>query len=222
MPQSVSDFMKVQPETFGATGAFDAILDVDSLLFIDPHLLRSSSAPEIAGSYEQVTARFSNILKVLNHSQQENDPFWNSAVKLFTFPELKGLCIGYSGKSTSGSGMGPALRLQILRTAKVIVDAGNSDPEIFELVGVFEDNVGPDRISDMVGRIIIDELLTYTERILIELGIKADEVVIGDKIYKLLHNPYNDSPIILLPRDILRDLPVAQDWERHRYDLCPQ
>jgi hypothetical protein len=76
--KSVSDHLAIEAERFAATGAFDAILDVDSLLFIDPHLLSSSSAPEIAASYETVTTRFKQVLKVLSHSQAEGDPFWKS------------------------------------------------------------------------------------------------------------------------------------------------
>ena len=61
--------------------------------------------------------------------------------------------------------MGKMLRNQILRTAKEIVDAGIKDPEFFELLGLFEEGIGPDRISDMVGRIIIDDLYKYTDRV---------------------------------------------------------
>jgi len=86
MPKSISDHIGVSAQSFAATGAFDAILDVDSLLFIDPHLLSSSSAPEVAASYETVRSRFRRILKVLSYSRAEDDPFWKGAVRLLLFP----------------------------------------------------------------------------------------------------------------------------------------
>jgi hypothetical protein len=103
---SISQHIKVSAKTFDQTGAFDAILDVDSRLFIDPHLLPSSKAPELSTSYGKVKKRFRDVLKLLEKSKRENDPFWRAAFALFYFPELAGLCIGYSAKGTRGSGMG--------------------------------------------------------------------------------------------------------------------
>lgn len=210
MPISVSQFVKVSAKRFDQTGAFDAILDVDSRLFIDPHLLPASGAPELSRSYGKVQKRFRDILKLLEKSKAENDPFWGAAFKLFYFPELEGLCIGYSADGTRGSGMGPRLRKRILRTAKAIVDEGVKDTEIFELVGLFEEDVGPDRISDMVGRIVIEDLQEYTERILKSLKVKTSKV--AGSPYESIQNSYNGKPLILVPSDVLRDLPIANDW----------
>ena len=210
MPISVSQFVGVSAKSFDQTGAFDAILDVDSRLFIDPHLLPASSAPELAKSYGKVKKRFTDILKLLEKSKGETDPFWKAAFGRFYFPELEGLCIGYSADGTRGSGMGPGLRKRILRTAKQIVDAGIEDTEIFELVGLFEEDVGPDRISDMVGRIVIEDLQKYTERILKSLKVKTSKV--AGNPYESIQNPYNGKPLILVPSDVLRDLPIANDW----------
>jgi hypothetical protein len=210
LPISVSQFVKVSAKKFDQTGAFDAILDVDSRLFIDPHLLPASKAPELSTSYSKVKDRFTHILKLLEKSRVENDPFWRAAFGLFHFPELEGLCIGYSADGTRGSGMGPGLRKRILRTAKLIVDEGVKDTEIFELVGLFENDIGPDRISDMVGRIVIEDLQKYTERILKSLKVKTSKI--AGSPYQSIRNPYNRKPLILVPSDILRDLPIANDW----------
>ncbi|MEM6530858.1 MAG: hypothetical protein AAF653_21355, partial [Chloroflexota bacterium] len=201
MAQSISTYLNVPTSDFAATGAFDAILEVDSKLFIDPHLLKFTSAPELANSYQTMLDRFSQIIKLLAQSKQRGDKFWHEAEKRMNFKEVKGLCIGYSSKSTSGSGMGAGFRLQLLKTAKTIVDAGIQDPEFFELLGLFEDGIGADRISDMVARIIIEDLLAYSQRIFTDLGV--DDRLIpwsyGDRQYQLVRNPYNNWPIILVP-----------------------
>jgi hypothetical protein len=211
MPKSVSDFLKIPVKKFDATGAFDAVLDVDSKLFIDPHLLKRTRVPELRKSYARLEKRFEDILTLLAKSKREGDVFRRAADKKFTFPELRGLCIGYSSHGTEGSGMGPELRARVLATAKEIIDVGVSAPEIFELVGLFEKDIGPDRISDMVGRIIVADLREYTERILKSLGAPLKKIT-GQKHQSFI-NPYSGYPVILVPRSLLRDLPIANSWE---------
>ncbi len=215
MTISVSEYIEVEAEVFDATGALDAILDVDSKLFIDPYLLKTTAAPELQHSYTAVSTRFGQVLRLLEKADGKNfrDPFWRQARRLFAFPEVQGLCIGYAKKNTSGSGMGIQLREQVLRTAKIIVNAGITDPEIFELMGIFEEGIGADRISDMVAWIILPDLLAYSERIFAELGARTTKTKSGEQTYKLVQNHHNNWPIILLPRDILRDLPIAYTWD---------
>jgi hypothetical protein len=213
VPISISHYLNIDPEVFTETGAFDAILDVDSLLFIDPHLLQETEAPELKGSYEKLRGHFRGILKLLTHTQAKQDSFWRQAQRLMTFGEIKGLCIGYAKSGTSGSGWGPALRERVLDTAKAIVDAGITDPEIFELMPVLEEKVGPDRISDMVSHVIFEDLLAYAERIFSNFGVPTQPVRYGSRDYQLPLNHYNQAPILLLPRDILNDLPIARSWD---------
>lgn len=211
MPVTISNHIGIDSKTFAKTGAFDSILDIDSKLFIDPHLLENCKVPELTSSYLKVKKRFEEILHLLSASKTEGDTFWREALRRFNFPELRGLCIGYSSKGTLGSGMGKMLRIQILRTAKEIVDAGIKDPEFFELLGLFEEGIGSDRISDMVGRIIIDDLYKYTDRVFTELKVKTTPI--KKTTYSSVINPFSRYPIILLPKAILRDLPIAHCWE---------
>lgn len=213
MPTSVSQHIGVSPSVFEATGAFDSLLEVDSSLFIDPHLLRATSAPELRGSHERLTKYFRAVLLIIKASTREGDVFWKRAASLLTFKEPNGLCTGYSARSTSGSGISGTLTQDILRTAALIVEAGVQEPEIFELVGLFQEGVGSDRISDMVARIILDDLVAYSKRIFDFLGIGKAKTPSADAITELPRNPYNKQPILLMPRDILRTLPVAHTFD---------
>ena len=105
---------------------------------------------------------------------------------------------------------GQKLRRKILTTAGEIVAEGVKDTEIFELVGLFQEDVGPDRISDMVGRIVIDDLRAYTQRILEALKVKT--IPIQGTTHRTIVNPFNKKFLILVPADVLRDLPIANDW----------
>ena len=180
---------------------------------MDPHLLRNCTIEEFKNSYATFTKHFHDINLLLTHSKTENDLFWKQADKRIDYREVRGLCLGFARKGTAGSGIGPQLRQRILRNAKSIIDAGRQDPVIFELMGLFEDDIGPDRISDMAARIISEDIVRYSNRVFepfkndfknrsVELDIKTDLPI----------NPYNHHPILLIPCSIIRDLPIAYDW----------
>ncbi|GAB5383436.1 MAG: hypothetical protein Alis3KO_05590 [Aliiglaciecola sp.] len=212
MPKSLSSILEIPSTSLEEAGAFDPILDTDSRLFIDPHLLKHSDLPEFEGSYERLQKRFIEIGKLLANCDEIGDVFWNAADKKMIWPEVQGLCIGYSNKGTSGSGIGPELRKRLLTTAKVIIHKGRNDPELFELVGMFEKDFGSDRISDMTANIIKDDLEAFTHRILEELSINvADKLKISHRTGLPL-NPFTGQVIYLVPMSLLRDLPVVLDW----------
>lgn len=133
---------------------------------------------------------------------------------MLKFPEVKGLCIGYSSNGVAGRGMGEKKRNQILESLHAIIQAGSSDPEIFELVGAFEEGIGPDLISDMTAKIIMKSLIAFTQRVCSDFGIPLVETHYSKKEppEDLPINPENGDPIILVPKQILKDLPVAESF----------
>lgn len=106
MPVKFSQWAEVDPQRLLAQSAFDPILDVDTRLFLDPHLLSKTRVPELAHSYERLQVRFTEIARLLLASDSRGDPFWRAADRLMIWPEVKGLCIGYTSKGTEGRGMG--------------------------------------------------------------------------------------------------------------------
>ena len=174
MSQSFADYYGIDEAIFEATGALDPILDVDTRLFIDPALLRTTEIPEFVDSYAEVTGYFADVVKVIKRIERPNDRMWREADSRLTFPEIGGLSIGYASKGTSGSGMGPKLRAQLLETARQVVSAGVEDPAMFELVGIFEDGIGADRISDMIAKIISKDLIRFTQRVCSDCGIPME------------------------------------------------
>lgn len=214
MAQSFADYYGVDSALFASSGALDPILEVDTRLFIDPTFLRLSTVPELSGSYQRVIDYFVDVLKVIRNIRKNDDVFWRKADTMLTFPEVKGLCIGYSTKGTGGSGMGSVIRAKLLDSITQIVHAGVEDPAIFEIVGAFESDVGPDRVSDMIAKIIIADLITFTQRVCSDCGIPMSNMSIGKGLptEDLPTNPLTDLPIILVPRELLNDLPVADTY----------
>lgn len=80
----------------------------------------------------------------------------------------------------------------VLETAFDIVKAGIEDPEFFQLLPLFQDNVGPDRLSDMIATLILPDIRAYTERVNQQLGIT--ECNYPNKLFQdgLLRNPVKD------------------------------
>lgn len=212
VPKGLSEVLSVNKTAIEELGAFDPVLDTDTRLFIDPHLLKYSEIEEFKNSYEKLQSHFISIAKLLTASDEKGDVFWNAADKLMIWPEVKGLCIGYSSKGTSGSGIGPELRERLLKTAKVIIDKGKNDPELFELVGLFEKDFGPDRISDMTANVIKEDLKGFTLRILACLNVDYKKILKISEEHGLPINPYTGELIYLVPLSLLRDLPTVLDW----------
>jgi hypothetical protein len=201
-------------------GVLDPTLNVDTALFIDPLLLPGSNHPEIStdaqATYE---AHFVTVIRLLAASKTVGDVPWRSAMRQLSFPEIKGICLGYGSQSVSGSGSGNDMLDQIIKTAKEIVDLGVRDPDLFVAMALFEDGFGPDRISDMTCNIIFKDLLSFNKRVLAGLPAPVRPTTIrlrNGTSYQadLPINPFvkGGAPIILVPTDILRDLPIARDW----------
>jgi len=217
--QSFCDYYGIDSAAFEASGALDPVLGVDTRLFIDPTLLRHTGTPELCESYERVVAHFSDVLRVVENIRVAGDVFWRKANNFLTFPEVHGLCIGYGTADKSGSGMGPKLRKQLLQTIWEIIQAGVKDPALFEIVGAFEENIGPDRISDMIAKIILPDLVAFTQRVCSDLGIPMKPLVLTKRqaAEDMPENPTTGEAIILVPKDVLRDLPIADSYSDISY-----
>lgn len=193
-------------------GILDATLAIDTKLFIDPLILSHSRHAELnTDAVKQYHFHFDTIIRLLASSRSEGDPAWKAAEKKLAFPEISGTCLGYGAGSIHGSGFGPKLTNRVLRVAAQIVEIGVRDPDLFSAMALFESDIGPDRISDMTTNIIIEALSAFNMRVLGELGLRGEKFSIG----QFLVNPHEKkrTPIILVPTDVLRNLPVAHDWD---------
>lgn len=195
-------------------GAIDPFLNVDTGLFIDPILLEKSRQPWLKAAHNRYLSHFSSVIRLLLSSKAVDDAPWRAATRLLTFHELPATCLGYGAASTHGSGFGKKLSQRVLQTAKEIVDTGVTDPELFAFLSLFEEDIGPDRISDMVTNVIVPDLAKFTKIICVKLGVPVRAFEIGNTTYNLPENPKQPGkPVILMPRAILRVLPVASSWD---------
>lgn len=213
MPITFSEKYNILNEVIERNAVFDVIMDVDTQFFIDPALLELCTEKEFIGAKEKTEKYFSRIITLLKHSKSSMDMYWKRANALLTFKEIKGTCFGYSKKSTSGNAIGPTLRKNILNTIKELISEGENDPALFELLGVFQEKIGCDRISDLLTFILYEDILEYTNRVVTDCKLKYVNLKYKKRIYKTCINPYNRSPLFLLPKVILSPLPIANGFD---------
>lgn len=212
----LSDYLEIDENDFESDGIFNSVLGVDTNLFLDPHLLKDTKIPEFEKSREKIKKYFEDIILILENLTVKRGHAWREVKRRLTFKEVQGVFIGYSVHTGDGKGIGPILAERLLKSAKEICDMGVLDPEIFELLGLFEEGFGADRLSDMTIAIIRDDIYQYTQNIVNKFDVKKpltlDVEYLGKK-YRLPLDPMENRPLLLLPRKLLRDLPVALDRE---------
>jgi hypothetical protein len=213
MPTRLSAALNVQQSVLQLKGVYDGLLDFDSRLHIDPALIESSGIKELAKAKQKTITYFSDILRLIKQSQNTSDIFWNAAVPKLATGEGLNTALGYSADGTKGSGIGRELAIRILLTIKTIQKAGLEDPFIFELVGIFESNIGADRISDLISTILHEELCAYTYRVCNELKIPTKKFKVSGNIFELPENPLNNEYIVFIPEKILNNLPISEEWD---------
>lgn len=214
-PVLFSTHFGVSPDDFEKAGLVDPFLNVDVPLFIDPVLLEKSRNKRIrtAGA-TSFRAHFRNLIRVLAISDREDDAAWKAARRLLDLSEPPENGLGYGGSGRSGSSRPEFIREAILRTSKEIITLGARDPEMISLMGFFEENVGPDTISDLTTTAIMEELAALTEDFCQKHRVPVFECDLSrsHKLPNFKNRQGRQLPLVLVPSDIVRALPIANDW----------
>ena len=204
-----SEYFGIKSSTLKNYNVFNGFVNRDALYYMLPYKFEDIQIDDFKNSYHKYKQYFSNIITILDQSNG-NDVFYRQAEKKFQFHELGHIGLGYSKTGKNGSGIGKKFASQLTQTAYQLVKAGIKDPEIFFLIGLLEEGIGADRISDMTAWILQEDFLLYTQRVSFKLKLKTKKFLYGTTFYNL---PFNSSsePIIFCPKIVLTDLPVAFD-----------
>jgi len=95
-PIHFSDHFNIDKAKLNELGIFDPVLNYDTKVFVEPLLLKKSSDQIIKNSYQNYKRFFSDLLLLLQKSQNIDDKCWQTAKKIVNFPEYQYTCIGYS------------------------------------------------------------------------------------------------------------------------------
>lgn len=207
-----SEIFKISADALEAKGVFNADVDSDSQLHIDPSLFKNCQIPEFIGAYDEFNEYFAKVFTGLVPYARNNRIFFNQLIKRLSFREIANTCLGYSESGILGSGIGGKLAKQVATTILDIYDIGIKNPVVFEMMPFFEEGIGADRISDMCAHLLILRLLAYTRRVCMELHIPMQPSV------RLNGRPmdvptYRGVGYVFVPYEVLCDLPTATSFD---------
>ena len=203
---------------------FDPDMDRDTELFIDPFLLYNSKSKIFKNAHQRVIDFFNIVFKLVarSHGQHESKHF-KEAVKLLQLGEFSGIWLGYTEDSNEGSGFGEELAKSIASAMWIAIDNGLNKLSHFYSIPLFQEGIGPDRISDSVACIIREELITYTNEVCKKYRLATQKHQFPYGKFNFVTNQWEafiaelpfksgtNKPIILVPEKFLRQLPSIND-----------
>lgn len=198
----ISDYFNISRDKFKEYGILDSLIYYDVPMFVNPRLLNNSNVEELKNGEEKIIKYFETTIKMLLVTNG-HDKLWEALKRHFSFKEPSGIGLGTSLNSTDGRGLTGTIAENCLNTLKEIIDLGIDDPEIYKLLFLVQENVGVDRISDMICTILYDDLLLYTHNMIEKLGITNYYEKNG---IKRLKRP-NGKDLVFIPSSILSDIP---------------
>lgn len=222
---------------------FDPRLDRDTPLCIDPYQVFKSKDPIFVGCKQKFSLFFryafnlaASIGEVPSDIDKKNKNLSSTYKKLteiiLVFPEVHEVCLGFTKRSTRGSGLGEGFARDVADALIRISQKSNQPPRHFEQIEIFTPGIGKDMISDTTGNLIKKELIDYTRSICEKLGIKDEHLkytpvyncdydfeynIWDDNKFYLPQNPFNKKPILLVPKSFLREIPSISSGEFYQY-----
>lgn len=206
---------------------FDPILGVDTKLFVDPFLIFGDDDPTWARAHDRIVAHFQHAFELLAAAGYQPGSLGSrSALRVLQFPEPSETCLGYTAGGTRGSGSGRGFSGLIAGAMCDAIARGTVRLRHFEELGILNEGIGPDRISDITCTILKPELVSYTQRVATARAVPlrphqlragafdANRPGFVTATVELPPNPVTGGPLLLVPKRFLRDLPTinAEDW----------
>lgn len=209
MLMRISDYCGVEHDKMIELGVLDSLVYYDVPLFINPKLISNCGVEELNGADEKIVSLYRKIISLLKVTNCE-DVYWKVLKKEFDFPEPSGIGLGTCMASTDGRGLTGKIAENSLRVLKSIVDMGIEDPQMYKLLFLVQENIGVDRVSDMIGRILYSDLLQYTSNIIDRLEISGYQI--DNNGLKRLYRP-NGRDLVFVPSNILSEIPDVINCE---------
>lgn len=207
---------------------FDPDLAIDTRLFLDPFLLLGESSTPGSlwvSAHDDLIAHFAQCYELL--AKGASGTLSEGVVRgLLSFPEPSELCLGYTASGTSGSGSGAANARLIIGSIVIAIRAGLDKPEHIEEIGILNEGIGADRISDATCNVLKPLIIEYTKAVARRHHLSTTMVRVRhsrcntttgrwiDEEHDLPVNPFTGRAVLLVPRRFLNKLPVlnADDW----------
>lgn len=206
---------------------FDPILTNDTKLFVDPFLIFQETNAAWSGAHDRLIEHFNICFKLIAQGNRNpNSVSYKKAIALLHFPEPREFCLGYTEQGTQGAGGGLGYAKLIAAAMEDAIARGLKDLRHFEELGVLNEGIGPDRISDLTCNVLRGDFIKYTQEVTLRHSLPTSVIKVGGASFDfnrlawrsedvdLPSNPATNRPILLVPKRFLRELPVlsADDW----------
>ena len=191
---------------------FNPQVEWDTLLFIDPMLMKGTNIKEFVNSYDKLIDFFSkSIVKLESNLPQ------HLKENMACFEEVKEANLGFSYDSNVGSGLTGKTALSVLENIKKFVKKGLFGIEDFAEISLFDRNVNGDRITDMILNILKNNFINYSCRIAEQNSFPTKKVMLRKEFifnemrwdYGMVEIPYivneekREIPVLLIPKEFL-------------------
>ena len=209
---------------------FDPILDYDTKLFIDPFLVEKRHHTYFRNSTKNLVNFFNYVFELAaTTSRNVQSLKYKSLIRINTFPEVKELCLGYAAGSTKGSGSGKGFASTIVEAILDSIDRGVISLPHFEELGIFNNGIGADRISDITANLIKTDLIAYTQQVCSHYKLPTQKFSIRIlntwywrweyKTFDLPVNPFFvEQAVLLVPYSFINNIPSISNDDF--YDYC--
>ena len=198
----------------------DIELDTDNKLFVDPYLIYLENDEMSNICSNRIVNYFSQLLEA---AKTNNDELGKSLVQYLQ--ENNEVRFGYSKAVPCGKGFGMNKGIELYQNIKNsrAVKSGLVE-DIFD-ASIMLEKVGYDKISDMTICIILEELISFTQRICLEHNIPMEQVALNRPIWSDYKNKWikiksislpvhGGNPIILIPSNYANSILV---YTYHRF-----
>ena len=188
-------------------------IGIDVPVGIDPFLLFKSRNVEYRKHHKILIGVFNEGIEAVRRGA------FDDARRIFDFPEVSAIGLGYTRHSKRGSGVGSQLSQFIIETlvgSPSLQERGVRHVEEMQLVSA---GIGPDRISGITANIQKGFLIEYTQRQCMIWNLPMKSGVPVSHIYEYSSHSWRDSyedlpvssvdgsPILFVPRRLVRALP---------------
>lgn len=191
---------------------FNPQVEWDTLLFIDPILIKHTQITEFKNSYQKIVDFFSKAIVKMESSIPQK-----LKQKMVEFDEVKEANLGFSYDSNNGSGLTGKTALSVLNNIINFTKRGLFGIEDFAEISLFDRNVSGDRITDMILNIVKNDFIQYSCRVAKEKNFPLKKFMIKQEFnfkemhwqYGMINMPYiineekKEIPVLLIPKEFL-------------------
>lgn len=226
--------MKFSNEFAGITSmdCFDPILITDTKLFVDPFSVFDETEGFFSTAFEKIMHFFNEAFKLAANAHCDKKSIsFKKLESMMMFPEINELGLGYSNANI-GAGASKHFRDQIIHAIYRSISQGLTEYRHFEEIGIFEEGIGCDRISDITCNILKEEIISYTQHICCACNIPLTSHKMRhirfdfknlrwiDGYVDLPPNKYKKRGVLLVPERFLNDLPSinSDDFRDYIWD----